>query len=187
MKFLGIEKILDGRFITRYNVRYETEAHTEKVYEMVSRDKDLTRQEQLYGKETDAVIMLLTDDSGEKLLLLKEFRMATGQAIFNMPAGLTGPNEDLFEAAARELQEETGLALTAIHTVLPAAYSAIGFSNEKNTLLLGSAHGVIQPSDSPEEEIEAGWYTRQQVKDMILSGTPFESRTQLYAWLWANN
>ena len=184
MKFLRMEKILEGKFITRYDVTYETEAGGTKVYEMVSRDRDLTTQAQLYGKDTDAAIMFLTDPAGEHLLLLREFRMATGQAIFNMPAGLLDPGEDLMTGAARELREETGLELCRIDAVLPAGYSAIGFSNEKNSLILGCAQGEIQPSTSAEEEIQAGWYTKQQVLDLIQT-QPFESRTQLFAFLWA--
>ena len=91
MKFLSIDPILQGKFITRYDVAYETEAGTRKVYEMVSRDHTLASQEQLYSRDTDAAILFLTDIRGERLLLLREFRMATGQAIFNMPAGLLDP------------------------------------------------------------------------------------------------
>ena len=185
MRFKGIEKVLEGHFLTAYHAVYETEAGTEKVYEMVSRDKEIDGQTRLLGKETDAAILFVTDENGERLLLLREFRMAVGREIINMPAGLTEPGEDIRDAARRELFEETGLELTRIDTVLPAAYSAIGFSNEKNTLILGTAAGSIRPSDSPEEEIRADWYTRGEVLDLILGGAAFESRTQLFAWMWA--
>ena len=34
MKFKGIKKVHEGRFITSYNAEYETEAGNQKIYEM---------------------------------------------------------------------------------------------------------------------------------------------------------
>lgn len=47
MKFISIKKILDSKFISRYDVLYETEIGTTKNYEMISRSKDITTLEKL--------------------------------------------------------------------------------------------------------------------------------------------
>lgn len=39
MKFLSIDKINEGKFITRYDLTYETADKNIKVYEMISRTK----------------------------------------------------------------------------------------------------------------------------------------------------
>lgn len=42
MKFVGIEKKEQGKFITRYDVKYETVDGILKNYEMISRNGDIT-------------------------------------------------------------------------------------------------------------------------------------------------
>ena len=37
MKFLGIKKVSEGKFLTKYDITYETRGHHLKNYEMVSR------------------------------------------------------------------------------------------------------------------------------------------------------
>lgn len=184
MKFLGLKKLQQGRFVTRYDLRYRTASGKEKIYEMISRQNDVKSQRQLWDHPTDAVIMLLTDGADQHVLLLREFRMAAGEAVYNIPAGLVEPGESIIEAARRELREETGLTLSSVREILPASYNAVGFSNEKNACLIGTAEGVIRESSSDEEEIECGWYDRSEVR-RLLASAPFESRTQLYCHLWA--
>ena len=41
MKFNGVRKIHEGRFITRYDVSYTTAKGHEKIYEMISRNRDI--------------------------------------------------------------------------------------------------------------------------------------------------
>lgn len=50
MVFKAIKKIHEGKFITRYDVTYETVDHKEKVYEMISRNKNLTSYKELARK-----------------------------------------------------------------------------------------------------------------------------------------
>ena len=42
MEFQGIEKVHEGKFIDRYNLTYVTKDNRTKVYEIISRNKDLT-------------------------------------------------------------------------------------------------------------------------------------------------
>ena len=109
MKFIGIKKVHEGRFITAYNAEYETNLGNRKVYEMSSRDHNITSLEDLQREKCDAVVLIITSPDGSKLLLNKEFRMAVGGYAINFPAGLIDEGENPEQAAARELWEETGL------------------------------------------------------------------------------
>ena len=41
MKFDGVKKVDEGRFISRYDLYYTTEDDKKKVYEIISRNKDI--------------------------------------------------------------------------------------------------------------------------------------------------
>ena len=183
MKFKNIDKVHDGRFIHRYDITYETASGQNKVYEMISRDGAIDSLERLHGGRPDAVVLILTDESDERILLNREFRLATGQWIYNFPAGLIDGDETPEEAATRELREETGLTLVQVSDVIPLSYSAVGFANETNVCVVGTASGTIRPSDSEVEEIEAGWYSRADVRE-LLKDQLFAARTQAYCYLW---
>ncbi len=183
MRFKKLKKIHEGKYIHRYDLIYETASGHEKVYEMISRDPDITSYEDLVSDKPDAVVLILTDESGERILLNREFRLATGQWIYNFPAGLIDGDETPAEAAERELMEETGLELVRVDDVIGLSYSAIGFANETNVCVKGVAAGDIRPSDSEVEEIEAAWYTKEEVRDLLKSKY-FAARTQSYCYLW---
>ena len=186
MEFQGIEKVHEGRFIDRYNLTYVTKDNRTKVYEIISRNKDLTGPEEIRNPHTDGVVIVVTDQNDEKILLNREFRMAVNDYVYNFPAGLIDPGETPEIAAARELREETGLTLLSIEDKLYDSYSAIGFSNETNAVVIGKASGEFAPSTSTLEEIGAAWYTRKQVKE-LLKNNHFAARTQAYCYMWSKN
>lgn len=184
MKFKSIRKEYQGNYITYYKIGYETEGGNEKIYEMISRDPEIKNQNDLTPKKSDAVIVIIHDSTEEKILLNFEYRMAVGEWVYNFPAGLIDEGETVSEAAERELREETGLKLTEIKEVWKESYSAVGFSNEMGSVVIGTAEGTIQKSDSEAEEIKAAWYTKAEVRT-LLSEYRFAARTQAYCALWS--
>lgn len=187
MKFIGVNKVHEGRFITSYNAEYETSLGNKKIYEMVSRDKNITSLEDIAREKCDAVVLIVTSADGEKLLLNKEYRMAVGGFAYNFPAGLIDAGETPEVAAKRELWEETGLNLFAIDEVLPLSFSGVGITNERSCCVLGKAEGEFSPSTSDEEEIEARWYTKDEVRELLKTSTAFAARTQAYCYCWAKS
>lgn len=184
MEFVGIEKKTEGRYITRYDITYETADHKKKVYEMISRNKNLLTKKELTEHPADSVVLIMHNEAEDKILLNKEFRMACGDFVFNFPAGLIDPGEEFMESARRELKEETGLDLIRVKDVLGDSFSAVGFSNEKNICVVGVAEGEFAPSTSTVEEIEAAWYTKEEVRE-LLKKEYFAARTQSYCYLWS--
>ena len=185
MEFEGIRKIHEGRFITRYDVEYLTEEGNPKTYEIISRNKNIRTLDDLQNRTPDSVIMILTDESGEHILISREYRMAMAQWIYNFPAGLIDPGETPEESAKRELWEETGLDLIRVDDILDNSYSAIGFSNERNVCVFGAAAGEFRKSTSDAEEIVPGWYSREEIRKLLRT-EPFAARTQAYCYAWAN-
>ena len=184
MIFKSIKKVHEGAFVHRYDISYETKDGRKKIYEMISRNPRIKTLEDLQKKEANSVVLILHDESGEKLLLNREFRLSMGDWIYSFPAGLIEPGETPEETARREHKEETGLDLVNIKEILPLCYSAVGFSNETNLCAVGTAAGTFQESSSAVEEIEAGWYTKEDVRRLLQSSL-FTARTQIYSYLWS--
>lgn len=184
MEFQKIRKIHQGRYITRYDITYRVADGREKVYEIISRDHDLNDYYTLSHHDTDSVVLIMEDETRERILLNREYRMAVGEWVYNFPAGLIDPGETPEVSAARELKEETGLDLIQILDIIPDSYSAVGFSNEKNKCIVGIAGGTFAPSSSALEKIEAGWFTREEIRK-LLESEPFAARSQAYCYLWS--
>ena len=184
MEFKGITKKEEGKFITRYDVAYVTADNKEKIYEIISRNKELDSLEALNGQKPDSVVIIVTDESGERLLVNREFRLAVGDWVYNFPAGLIDEGEEPQESAKRELWEETGLELYEIDDFIGPSYSAVGFSNEINVCVVGKARGTFGKSTSTVEEIEPGWYTKEELRELLKTGR-FAARTQAYCYLWS--
>lgn len=186
MDFINLTKKEDGRYITRYDVEYRTADNNTKVYEMISRNKNISTFEQLHGNVADAVVIIAMNETGDKILINREFRLAPGEWVYNFPAGLIDPGEEPQTSARRELMEETGLELYEINDFINTSYSAVGFSNETNVCIVGKARGEFRPSTSAEEEIEAGWYTKSEVKELLKSNK-FAARTQAFCYMWSRS
>ena len=186
MRFKNIVKREEGTYITRYNVEYETADNKTKIYEMISRSNNISSFEQLHGKPADAVVIIATNETGDKLLLNREFRLAPGEWVYNFPAGLIDPGEEPEESAKRELWEETGLELYEINDFIGTSYSAVGFSNETNVCVVGKARGKFRESTSLVEEIEAGWFDKEEVRELLKS-EKFAARTQAFCYMWSNS
>lgn len=185
MEYQGIRKVHEGKFITRYDVDYVTAEGNPKTYEIISRNRNIQTLDDLQNRKPNAVVIILTDESGELILVNREYRMAMAQWIYNFPAGLIDPGESPEESARRELREETGLRIVRIDDVLDNSYSAVGFSNERNICVFGIAEGEFRKSTSDAEEITPGWYTKEEIKQLLRT-EPFAARTQAYCYAWAN-
>ncbi|NCB51121.1 MAG: NUDIX hydrolase [Clostridia bacterium] len=184
MEFKDIKKVDCGNFLSRYDICYMTPDGCEKVYEMFSRDGEIDCGEKLKHPRTDAVVMILTDREGEHMLLIREFRLELNREIFGLPAGLIDPGETPEEAAVRELKEETGLDLVEIRDVMPPSYSAVGLSNEKAICVIGVADGIIAPDRNTGEEINAAWYSRDELRELVKRET-FGAWSQAYVYMWS--
>ena len=186
MELHHVKKIHSGKFITRYDLTYTTLDQKTKIYEMISRNPAIETPKDLHNHHIDAVVLIMHDKTGKKILLNKEFRLAAGECGYNFPAGLIDPGETPEISARRELKEETGLDLIEITDFFPYSYSAVGFSNEKNVCILGIADGNFAKSSSTLEEIEAKWYSKEEIRQ-LLKTEPFAARTQAYCYLWSKS
>ena len=186
MKLIKMEKVKDDRYLCRYLKNYElvyqNKAGKEKKYEIVSR-RELSGIEDI-GKKTSGMSIAAVKEG--KLLLLKEFRMGVNKTVYNLCAGMLEENETLEECISRELYEETGLGIKRIIDILPASYAAVAISDTKTNVVFVEAEGEFEDHTSDNEWIEAGFYSREEVEE-LLKTAEFSSRAQIIAYFFSKN
>ncbi len=180
MKLISMEKVRDGKYLKNYELTYENKTGKEKKYEIISR-KNLESAEDL-GKHSSGVSIIATKD--DKFLLLHEFRMGVNKKIYNLCAGMQETGESIEECITRELYEETGLTLKEIKLILPPSYAAVAISDTKTHIAFVEVEGEIEDHSSDNEEIEACFYTKEEVKK-LLKNCEFSSRAQMAAYYFA--
>jgi len=102
-------------------------------------------------------VAILAIDPDDQVLMVRQFRLAAGQVLFEVPAGTLdvaadGTVEDPDLAAPRELEEETGMR-AGTWRMLGHFYTAPGFTEERMTLYLATD---LRPADDdrlgPDED-----------------------------------
>lgn len=178
MKLLSMKEIDGGRYLHRYELIYENRAGREKHYEIVSR-RAISSPEEL-GRVSSGISMIVTQN--DRMLLLKEFRMAINRPVYNLCAGMLNEGESMEDCIKRELFEETGLKVKEIKKILPASYAAVAISDIMTNIVYVEAEGTISNAHaSANEEIEAAFYDADEIAAM-LETEAFSSRSQLAAY-----
>ena len=183
MKLINLEKVKDGKYLKNYELTYLNKVGKEKKYEMVSHNEIQSCDE--IGSTVSGVSIVVI--KGDKLLLLKEFRMAINRPVFNLCAGMIEPGETITDCVRRELYEETGLRLKEIVDIMPPSFAAVGFSDVKTQIVIAKVYIKKDYTDehtSDNEEIKAEFYTREQIKE-LLKTDDFSSRSQMIAYFFA--
>ena len=174
MELLKLEKVRDGKYLKNYEITYRNKVGKEKKYEIVSR-QNLADAAEIGGKPSGVSIVATCQD---KLLLLHEFRMGVNRYVYNLCAGMLEPDESIEECIVRELYEETGLHVKEIKKILPPSFAAVAFSDTTTYIAFAEVEGNFEDHTSDNEQIEAKFYSREEVKKLI-DTEPFSSRAQI--------
>lgn len=119
------------------------EGHVTLRIDEVTTPSGTVDREVVVPPDAVGVVALIDDD----VVLVRQHRQPLGASTLELPAGvLDRPDEDVVEAAARELAEECRLGARE-WTVLTTLATSPGWTTERITLL--SARGVT-PVDPPE-------------------------------------
>lgn len=148
--------------------------------EQVAEPGGVTAQrEVVYHSGSVVVLPRLT---GDKVLLVRQFRYPARQALWELVAGGIDPGETPLKAARRELLEETGYAASSFHPLLKF-FPSPGFLTEEMHLI--EARGLTRGKAQPEsdEHIRPKIFGLQELKKMIESNRIKDAKT-LVAVLW---
>lgn len=130
---IKVKKLTDRKYLNLFEVTYRTE-EGEIKYEVVTRRElpEIIKP----SINPDAVnILPYSYVNGKTLVyLIKEFRYAIGDYVYEIPAGLVDAGENPVESAKREVREELGASVLHIKRTESSAYSSIGMTDEKSEL-----------------------------------------------------
>ncbi len=134
-----------------FEIQYLDRKNNEKSWQIASRASELkciTKQFDI----SDAVIIVPFHKKQDKLVIIKEFRMALGDYQYGFPAGLVDKDETIKKASRRELKEETGLNVTSFKKINPPVYSSSGMTDESVSMVYVECDGEPSNKDNTTSE-----------------------------------
>ena len=98
------------------------------TYDTVKLENGDTSFREVVHHHGGACVLAVTPD--DKVYMVRQYRYALGEEIWELPAGKLEAGEDPFEAAKRELAEECGVT-AGRYTDLGVIYPTVGYDSEK--------------------------------------------------------
>lgn len=126
-------------------------------------------------KGAAAVVPVLEDG---RILMVKQYRNALDRFTVEIPAGgLDSPDEPHYDAAMRELREETGYTTDKLELLI-VVNTTVAFCNEKISIYVAKITGQAGEQDLDEDEfINVIPYELSELERMIYAGEITDSKT----------
>jgi ADP-ribose pyrophosphatase len=138
-------------------------------------------------RHTGSVVILAVDEthSEPRVLLVRQYRHAAQQYLWELCAGRIDPGESELTGAKRELLEETGYAAARWRRILKF-YASPGFVAETMSLYLatGLRPGTAQPEE--DEVIEIRFFPLSTLVRMVVAGRIQDGKT-ISGVLWLSH
>jgi ADP-ribose pyrophosphatase len=126
----------------------------------------IVEKHHLLDFDRHSVAVLVENEEGE-ILFVRAYRYTSGSAEWELPAGRMEYGEEIIEAARREVLEESGYQ-TEGHEHYYSFSPMNGIANQVFHLVRCRATALVGEFDRNEVQ-EYGWYSRDQIMEMIRS------------------
>lgn len=126
-------------------------------------------------KGAAAVVPVLPDG---RILMVRQYRNALDRYTLEIPAGgVDTPDEPHYEAAMRELREETGYVTDELELLI-VVNTTVAFCNEKISIYVANVTDEAGEQDLDEDEyINVVPYEVSELERMIYAGEIMDSKT----------
>jgi ADP-ribose pyrophosphatase len=127
-----------------------------------------------------AVLPFLTDPDGDdpQVLLIKQYRYAADEFIYEIPAGRLDDGEDPVDCARRELREETGCTAARIEHVY-TFYTTPGFTDERIHAFMATGLTRGEVAHEKDEFLSLETVTLSRALELIKTGELKDAKTAL--------
>jgi len=164
-----IKKQTDNRFLNLYEEDALFRDGSRGSYYFASRRRNVEQLKAVvHDDHPDGVILYgVHGEHKDKVVLVRQFRYPVNGYVYEFPAGLVEPGEDMLQAGVREMYEETGLEFTPVQTA-PGYFTSVGLTDESCGTVFGYCSGV--PSvDHQEgsEDIQVVLADREECKRIL--------------------
>lgn len=161
------QKIYDGKVIKL------------QVDEVKLPDGKLGRREIVKHPGAVAVLAIVDD----KMLVVEQYRKAMERSLVEIPAGKLEAGERLEEAAARELEEETGWRCQQLEPIC-SFYTSPGFADEIVHLFFARGLKRSKAALDDDEFLDAFCLSLDEARACIQNGRIRDAKTitAVYAW-----
>lgn len=168
-----ITKLTDNPFLNLYQLDGKNSKGFASRYYAASRAKN-EQDLKLWSGQNDpdgVLIYSLYGPAHDQVVLIRQFRYPIGDYVYEFPAGLVEKGENIYQAAAREMHEETGLDLE----ILPCdplfeapRFTTVGLTDESDAIVYGYASGTVSSLyQEKSEEIEVVIADREKVRKIM--------------------
>ena len=151
-----IEKKTNTRFLNFYEMEAIHRDGRVSPYYVSSRAKEIDQLKAVTGRnDPDGVILYgVYGEENDKVVLIRQYRFPLGGYVYEFPAGLVEPGEDMLSAAIREMYEETGLNFTPKEagSYSRPFFTTVGMTDESCGTVYGYCSGV--PTNAHQEASE---------------------------------
>lgn len=151
-----VKKLTDNRFLNLYELEAVHRDGSVSPYFVASRNKNAQDLKAVSGhRKPDGVIMYgVYGEKKDRLVLVRQFRYPLGDYIYEFPAGLIEPGEELVSAGVREMREETGLTYHPLESGPWSRpfFTSVGMTDESCGMVYGYCEGT--PSNLGQEASE---------------------------------
>ena len=128
-------------------------------------------------RHVGAVAVLPLTDKGE-VICVRQYRYPFAEVLLEIPAGkLDSPDEDIIEAARRELREETG-AVGGELIPLGTLYPSVAIFDEKIHMFAAVGFDMGETDRDEDEFMEVEKIPLSTLVDMVMSGKIRDAKTQ---------
>jgi len=152
------------------------------------RERQFLQRETVVHPGAAAIIPVL---AGRQVVLVRQYRYATGQELWEIPAGTIDKGETPLDCARRELAEETGFRARSFKK-LAKFYPCPGYSTER--LHLYQATRLIRTATTPEpdplrngltnEISKVRIFNHHEVRQLLRTGRIQDGKTLIGLMLW---